>query len=290
MKEPTQPAAWANLLVKAWGPDRFPVCVKTIAAEYSRRFSDPIIYIKEAPIDTFEGMLAPLKKRGGWAILYNPTIRSAGRINFTLAHEFGHYLVHRAAAPTGFQCSQGRVLGFDADARQKQIEREADTFASYLLMPIDDFRQQTERQEMTVELLRHCADRYGVSATAAALKWIEFTTDCAVLVVAVDGFVLWCRRSDAAKRSRLWFPPAMELPAGSVASRGLEAVVDPSRGSELAAGIWSPAQAVREMAIFADDYDMTISLLIFEKQDFRYVDPDEAELEDTFDRFTRSPH
>tara|TARA_R100000655_G_scaffold50744_2_gene88371 strand:- start:90 stop:422 length:333 start_codon:yes stop_codon:yes gene_type:complete len=66
-----------------WGP-RFPVDVRQIALEYSKRFSDPVLDIIEAPVPSFEGALAPLKKRGGWAILYNPGIRSAGRINYTL--------------------------------------------------------------------------------------------------------------------------------------------------------------------------------------------------------------
>ena len=107
-RDPTSPIAWANFLVRAWGP-RFPINVRTIALDYSKRFADPIAKIAEAEIDSFEGALYPLKKSGRWAILYNPTITSPGRINFTLGHELGHYLNHRdRARATGFQCSQPR--------------------------------------------------------------------------------------------------------------------------------------------------------------------------------------
>ncbi|WP_204264877.1 ImmA/IrrE family metallo-endopeptidase, partial [Escherichia coli] len=59
------------------------------------------------------------------------------------------------------------------DPHGREIELEADTFASYLLMPLDDFKAQIDGQPFSLDLLRHCADRYGVSVTAAALKWRE---------------------------------------------------------------------------------------------------------------------
>ncbi len=212
--EPKTPRAWANMLVTAWGP-RFPIDVRQIAFEYSKRFNDPVLKIVEADVSTFEGALYPLRKKGGWAILYNPSISSPGRINYTLGHEWGHYLCHRAAAPGGFECGATDVLGGNRD-----LEQEADLFSSYLLMPLDDFRAQVGNQRMSLDLLRHCADRYGVSLTAAALKWTESTRRCAAVVVATNGFVNWFRRSAAAERAGLFFPPGMELPQASAAEMG----------------------------------------------------------------------
>jgi hypothetical protein len=40
---------------------------------------------------------------------------------------------------------------------------------------MDDFRRQVVGQQISLELLGHCAERYGVSLTAAILKWLEFT-------------------------------------------------------------------------------------------------------------------
>lgn len=278
--EPTTPRAWANFLAKAWGR-HFPVDVRLIASDYSRRFVDPIQQIAVADVPSFEGALFPLKKKGGWAILYNSHIPSAGRMNYTLGHEFGHYLCHRHIEPAGFQCGQSDILG-----GTKEQEREADLFASYLLMPLDDYREQVGREAMTLDLLRHCADRYGVSFTAAALKWLECTPLPAAVVVAVNGFVLWCRRSGAGKRARLWFPSGMEVPPKSVAASGVFASAP--GGVELPAGVWSANRAVRETAIFADKYEMTISLLVFDELDYIPLDWLEEETEDTLDRFTRT--
>lgn len=287
MPDPTQPRAWANLLSQLWGP-RFPVDVRTIALDYTqRRFTDPIKTIAAAAVDHFEGALAPLPKSGKWAILYNPNIVSPGRINFTLAHELGHYFVHRQMSPGGFECGEKQVLGIDRDAERRRIEQEADSFASYLLMPMNDYRDQVGRDDMTLELLRQCADRYGVSMTAAAIKWLDFTPKCAALVVATNGFVLWCWRSTSAKKRRIYYPSGTELPVGSLATQPGLILPDPHRGIMLDRGVWGSASDVREMTIFADRYEMTISLLVFNDVEegctFWDQEPDD---EDTFDRLT----
>lgn len=270
------PCAWANTLVRMWGP-RFPVDVRQIALEYSKRFEDPVLAISEAPVSNFEGALAPLRKRGGWAILYNPNIRSTGRINYTLGHEWGHYLCHRHQAPAGFECGEADVLG----GSHKQ-EREADQFTSYLLMPLDDFRAQVTKEHMSLDLLKHCADRYDVSLTAAALKWLESTPRCAAVVVATNGFVHWCHRSAAATRARIFFPSGMELPKGSLAAAKFN--LAPADGVELAPGVWW-SRGVRELVIFADHYEMTISLLVFEEHRALPDGWEDETVEDTLDRF-----
>lgn len=282
--DPTRPAAWANFLASAWGP-RFPVQVETIALEYTKRFPDPIKAIAKADGENFEGALYPLPKTKQWAILYNPNITSKGRINFTLAHELGHYLVHRANNPAGFECGAERLLGLDREEARRTIEQEADTFASYLLMPIDDFRTQVGTVPMSFDLLGHCVNRYEVSSTAAAIKWLEFTADCAVLVTAINGFVLWCWRSKAAKRQRIYFPPGMELPDASWAANPNLSLQAGSGGIEFESSVWGVPGSAREMAMFSDRHEMTISLLIFEKQQVLGAECDDEPVEDVVDRF-----
>jgi hypothetical protein len=219
-------------------------------------------------------------------ILYNPTIRVFGRINFTLGHEFGHYLNHRARVAR-FECTQQQVLGYDRDAASRQLETEADQFASYLLMPMDDFRAQVRGQEMTLDLLGACADRYGVSMTAAARKWIEFTEERAVLVVGRDGFVLWSRASGPAYRSRVYYKSGAPLPESSVAVQRESATLG-AAGVELPQGTWRADEPVREMTIFADRYDLTISLLLLPRDPptgwHDRSDDDDGGTEDTYDR------
>lgn len=283
--DPTTHVGWAILLSQLWGNDRFPVEVDTIALEYTKRFPDPVLAVEPAEVETFEGALWPLRKRGGWAILYNPTITSPGRINFTRGHELGHYFAHRALVPAGFECGQNEVLGNATRAAYRERERQADEFAAYLLMPLNDFRLQVGGQRMTLDLLRHCGDRYGVSFTAAALKWLDATNECAAVVVATNGFILWSRPSAAARRAGIYFAPGTELPPASIAALG--GTAQRNEGTNLAAGVWN-SMAAREMAIFADQYEMTISLLVFDHDRTRGDGWQNEEEEDAFDRFEAS--
>lgn len=41
----------------------------------------------------------------------------------------------------------------------KDIEGQADLFASYLLMPLDDYRIQVSTSAVDLDVLAHCADR-----------------------------------------------------------------------------------------------------------------------------------
>ncbi|MEN8383493.1 ImmA/IrrE family metallo-endopeptidase, partial [Acinetobacter radioresistens] len=157
--------------------EKFPVDVDMLAYETANIFkwNDPISDIKEVSIGSFEGAL--LKKDSGqWAILYNPSIESAGRILFTKAHELGHYVLHKTLQ-NEFQCGIEDFKSYSNDS----IETEANKFSSYLLMPIGDFRQQIDLNDL-FQSLSHCAQRYGVSLTAAVLKWLEFTDESAVFI------------------------------------------------------------------------------------------------------------
>ena len=87
---------------KAHGLDRFPIKIASIATEYSRNvFPDaPITKVEGLDLSAkFEEMLLPHPNRNGeWGIIYNSSITSKGRVNFTLGHELGHYLLHRHLA------------------------------------------------------------------------------------------------------------------------------------------------------------------------------------------------
>ena len=136
------------MLLHVLGEDRFPVDVEALAREVSRNNEDPIGKIVGGELPGFEGMLRPHRRRPEWHIVYNDDPRYRGRVRFTIAHEFGHYQLHQPplsgqdyASGTlerdcDFQCKPLRPSAWQDAERQR--EEEADTFASFLLMPLDD--------------------------------------------------------------------------------------------------------------------------------------------------------
>lgn len=297
MTDAKRPMAEANRISKmlnaVLGTERFPVKVDELALEYSRQCfaASPIDRVQGEGLDGFDGMLAANKSRSKWLILYNSATASEGRKRFTIAHEFGHYLLHRHQQDR-FECGGDDIE--TGDNNERDIEVEADSFASTLLMPLDDFRRQVDRQSISFDLLGHCADRYGVSLTAAALRWTEIAPKRAVLVASRDDHMLWAKSNEAALRSGAYFATrknTIELPRQALAHsyNGWDAG-DQQTGR---AQDWFPREPtsmpVTEMTRVAGLYDYTLTLLLMPDAEWQRPrhDDEEAE-EDTFDRFIRN--
>ena len=290
------PQRWAidlTLLLKARdGDDRFPVDVKSLAKDYSHQVfpDDPVTMVKGDDLGGFEGGLykAP-PGRKGWGIIYNSVITSHGRINFTLAHELGHYLVHRTQFPEGLQCSAVDMAKWDS--KYGQIEQQANEFAASLLMPRDDFAKQVPaNSQPTFDQLGACAERYGVSLSAATLRWLQFSEKRTLFVVSRDGFILWARSSPKALRTGAYIktanvPPA-PLPSASLAAQ--HHLLDNSKGvAEHASFVWLKEPCVEE-TIVSERYDKTYTLLHLGAAPL-WQAQDNEEDEDTFDRMKSRP-
>ncbi|KGG93014.1 hypothetical protein P245_10630 [Comamonas thiooxydans] len=298
MTERKQPMAEANrissMLNMVLGSNRFPVKVDEVALEYSRQcFADsPVDKVQGEDLEGLEGMLAANKARSKWLIVYNSAVRSEGRKRFTIAHEFGHYILHRHER-NRFECSDGDIE--TGDGHDRDIESEADKFASTLLMPLDDFRKQVDGHPISFDLLGHCADRYGVSLTAAALRWTEIAEKRAILVASRDGHLLWSKSNQAAFRSGAYFATrknTIELPQDALAhSNNLLDVGAQMQTTR--AQTWftrEPASMpLTEITRVAGQYDYSLTLLLMPDAEWQRPRHDDGEPEeDTFDRFIRN--
>ncbi len=281
---------WAMEMTHFWklaSPNkRFPVDVEAIALEVSRvRYpKDPLKAVKGGDIPGFEGALCPLNKpRDGWAIIYNSTGISDGRKRFTIAHEYGHYLAHRQMLPEGVECDSKAITRRDGAG----IEKEADEFAAYLLMPFDDFKVRIPPPDKpSIDDLIACANRYGVSLIAATLRWLEYTERRAVFVVSRDGGAKWACSSEPAYRSGRFIRTTKEtymLPETSAAVR--EQFDSAGRASAIhPPGVWFPEET-EEVTIRSRTYDLSLTLLHLPRE-VRYAPIMEPVEVDTFDRLT----
>ncbi len=246
------------------GAPRFPVDVESLAKHCHELFhwDDPVVKIHGADIQGFDGCLTALGSGKGWAIVYNNALPSEGRIRFTLAHELGHYVVHRTLK-TEFVCT-GNDMD-DWQAVDRNIETEADLFAANLLMPLDDFKTRIDNDD-PFRNISECTEVYGVSLTAAALRWISATERKALLVASNDGFIRWASSSDAARQTGAFFRTrgrTNELPSRSLAAN--TGVVRELDGVSLPANVWFPKAhpdtKLWEMKIASEQYG-ALSLLM----------------------------
>lgn len=152
--------------------------------------------------DTFDGMTWYVPDQDEFFIHINTargnTIGSRkGR--FTLAHELGHYFIdhHRVALESGKM--KPHLHCYDPFGKNEEwsIEREADEFAATLLMPLSQFEEDIRGMAFSGDLIQHLADKYQVSFSACALRYMRMNLIPIMLVYAEAGKVKWQMKSDS---------------------------------------------------------------------------------------------
>jgi Zn-dependent peptidase ImmA (M78 family) len=272
--------------------DRGPVNVRELAIDYSRQIepNSPIHDVLPGDLPGCVGALVYGDSRPRqWAIMYDKG-QSAGRLSFTIGHEFGHYILHRKLIDEderfrgGIRCDENSITRRGGSG----IEQEADEFAAALLMPFHDFRLQLPaKARANFTILMRLAKRYGVSLTATVLRWLEYTETRAIMVVSNEGFARWSKPSSAALKSGRLIrtrDTVYELPEQSFAARR-EFSETALTGTTQRAGIWF-SEPVLEMCFRSDRYDQEITLLQLESEGPQ--SQEQYEDEDIFDRFSRN--
>ena len=224
-----------------------------------------------------------------WGIFVNPKAR-AERRRFTVAHELGHFVLHRAAQPQ-FNCDKESVYsGIDT---LKKIEREADDFASNLLMPGDLMHKRIDGKRIDIHLLGDLAKEFGVSLEAMCIRLIKFTEQRAVLVYWDHGFLKYQWPSGEARRTRVRLRKTEDPPEPLVGTLAADdEVAQEWDGVDMPASAWCTSEAndirLRELKHTYADGNRVLSLLMLESappRSYQRSGWDDEETRDTFDRF-----
>lgn len=124
-------------------------------------------------------------------ITINQDIPTLERKRFVLAHELGHFAMHREH----FQLHGDSEQTLDYFQKGPQ-EREANEFAAEILMPYHQFRASAANKRMGPELIRELAESFKVSLTAAAFRLLEIGYHPLMVVYSEKGRVKYFKRSE----------------------------------------------------------------------------------------------
>lgn len=149
-------------------------------------WKDILVQGKPPEAEGVSGML--LRHGNSFGIIYATQIKSLGFQRFSIAHELGHYFLpgHPEALigdGDGAHVSQAEFRSADV------YEREADYFASGLLMPTGPFTRELNRLEDGLDAVLTLADRCVTSRTSTAIRYADLTKG-AVAVIATRGDVI----------------------------------------------------------------------------------------------------
>lgn len=229
----------------------------------------------EVGTDSFDGALLCSRNRLSGRILVNAAMREEGRKRFTIAHEIGHFIIHRERQ---ISCLPSDIARWE-DGRANP-ERQADSFASELLLPSAEVLKKIGDLWPSFQLVISLAEFFGASLTATARKYCEIAPQECAVVWSVDGIIKWMH---PASRFRHWITTGSELSSGTVARQVLDGGINPSGMQEIPAEAWISNFHLPEGASIWEEsrpmpfYKGCLSLL-WAKREIRYRDPAQDQL------------
>lgn len=192
---------------------------------------DPVAIIKSKGItlvtgwyaDAFDGLL---EYHSGRFYIYSNLDRvedlKAPRAKFTLGHELGHWFIdeHRNALEEGLAPSHPSFCDYTSD---HLIEREADWFASNLLMPRKRFLKVAMRSPRGMAGILFLADTFRTSVTSTAIRYVTEEVEPCALIKWQDGRFKWPWLSAETRKVGLLrtVRSSRNLEAGSPTARAL---------------------------------------------------------------------
>ncbi len=216
--------------------------------------------VKEVPAQGFEGALVRSRAYMRASVLIKQSIRERTRKRFTIAHEIGHYVLHQ---------EQNRLSCGTADIEQwrdgdKNPEREADEFASELLLPTAELRTFVGTKWPSFALIEACSETFDVSLMATARKYVDVAAQSCAVVWSKDGVIRWAHRSGT---FNYWVRVGQPLGEECLATKLPAAPGRHSEIEDVAAGEWLESNWLRggatlkEESIFSPFYNGCLTLL-----------------------------
>ncbi len=159
--------ARAEDILRQTGMLRVPVDVELVAHRLNLR-------TEAAPLgENVSGLLVVEKGHG--VIGYNVT-QALVRQRFTIAHEIGHFVLHRRDDPSALFIDTHYIV-YRRDAQsstgEDRREREANRFAAALLMPATLLHAEIQKQPFDFgdeEMLTELASKFQVSTQAMSIR------------------------------------------------------------------------------------------------------------------------
>lgn len=168
------------------------------------------VLVKEGPL---QGMDARLIRKGNNGLIrVREDIPEYGRKRFAIAHELGHWELHKNVSQL-FTCTE---KDFMAKYKGSLEEIEANYFAVSLLMPEKHFKAYSQGLPMSLETVKQLADYFMTSLTATARRYTELSEDYCAIVCSEAGQVKWFQGSENFM-SCFWISPGCKLNRNTVA-------------------------------------------------------------------------
>ena len=233
------------------------------------------LLIVEEDTESFDGALICSRNRLSGRIIVKKTMREDGRKRFTIAHEIGHFILHRERQ---ISCLPVDIARWENAGENP--ERQADNFASELLLPSPEVINQIGDASPSFQLIISLADYFGTTLTATGRKYCQISPYECAIVWSVDGRVRWMHPSG---RFPHWIGIGRELSESTMAWQMLNGDQTLTGMHEVPAEAWiSDYRLPEEATIWEESRTMPFYngclTLLWVKREIRYRDSARDEL------------
>lgn len=166
------------------------------------------------------------------------------RARFTLAHELGHFFLHRQHLRLG-RVFVDKFIRFGT--LLDSLEVEANEFASECLLPTEIVRGVIENKILSLELVQSLAERAQASSQATAIKIASIATACSCFFWLEQRVVRWTAPSAKWKEQKYpwsaWQARTVDGSLAATADSSVETTAVPRR-------VWCPRAPARDEPLY----------------------------------------
>lgn len=199
-------------------------------------------FIRRGGITGAEARLTRRDSRG--IIRIREDIPEKGRERFDIAHELGHWELHRGRTQLKF-CTDNDIQGYV----NSPMELEASAFAAHLLLPPRLIGAHCNATAPDLQLVKDLAEEFTTTLTTTVGRVVEESRTHCVAVFSENGEVRrWRRRQD--NGPNVWLASRQEIHPNSIAAKCADGSDGLSQMAEVPVAAWFPAIHTPDFRLF----------------------------------------
>lgn len=219
--------------------------------------NEPVLLETLSTVKPFEGRFEIYRNRPVIFLNLHGCTLEEPRVRFTLAHELGHYFLHRRLLRDG-RVFHDRTIRYDPDLTE--VEKEANEFASECLLPTQVVDERLKDKVLNLRLVQNLAAEATASLQATAIKLASLTRSRSCFFWEEDGEIVWTAPSDDWRYAKFrWAGWRGSLPVGSYASRSRSSFEE----REVLFSSWCPNARERAEPLFESALSTSLGRLVF---------------------------
>ena len=141
--------------------------------------------VKTVDMEGSEGRI--IMNSGSGIISVNSSITLKTKLNFVLAHEIAHFVMHKGLMPM-FSDNEKTLSDWHKNGPH---ELQANEFAAELLMPTEQFNSKVSAKRLNINLIEEVAQYFHTSMTATFLKYKDVGSYPVMIIYLESGVVKW---------------------------------------------------------------------------------------------------